>query len=105
MLIVSILVGHFGIDRMLIGDTGLGVIKTSHLRRPWFLDTHRLVLHHKSHQRKEHRENQAVFILAPMNRPRLYALLSAACIAGYSWLAVASYIQVARSWNPVELSV
>jgi TM2 domain-containing membrane protein YozV len=27
LLIVSILVGHFGIDRMLIGDTGLGVIK------------------------------------------------------------------------------
>ena len=26
-LIISILVGHFGIDRMLIGDIGLGVLK------------------------------------------------------------------------------
>jgi TM2 domain-containing membrane protein YozV len=27
LLIVSILVGHFGIDRFMIGDTGLGVLK------------------------------------------------------------------------------
>ena len=26
-LVISILVGHFGIDRMIIGDIGLGVIK------------------------------------------------------------------------------
>ena len=27
VLIVSILAGHFGIDRFIIGDTGLGVVK------------------------------------------------------------------------------
>jgi len=27
MLIVSILAGHFGIDRFLIGDTGMGIVK------------------------------------------------------------------------------
>ncbi len=27
MLIVSLLVGHFGIDRFLMGDTGLGIAK------------------------------------------------------------------------------
>lgn len=27
ILVVSILVGHFGIDRIMIGDTGLGVLK------------------------------------------------------------------------------
>lgn len=35
-----------------------------------------------------------------MTRSRMYAIMSAACIAGYSWLAVASYIQDARSWQP-----
>lgn len=27
LLIVSILVGHFGVDRIMVGDTGLGIIK------------------------------------------------------------------------------
>ena len=27
LLIVSILVGHFGIDRFMVGDTGLGLLK------------------------------------------------------------------------------
>lgn len=35
-----------------------------------------------------------------MNRPRFYALMLVACIAGYSWLVVASYIQDAHTWIP-----
>lgn len=35
-----------------------------------------------------------------MNRYRLYALMSAACMAGYSWLAVAGYHQAVRTWEP-----
>lgn len=27
MLIISVLVGHFGIDRFIIGDVGLGIVK------------------------------------------------------------------------------
>ncbi len=46
MLIVSLIGGHFGIDRFLLGETGLGIAETADVRRSRRLDGRRLVSHH-----------------------------------------------------------
>jgi TM2 domain-containing membrane protein YozV len=65
-----------GIDRFMIGDTGLGVGKLLTCGGfgiwaiiDWFHDS-------KSYKRKEHAKNSTIFVLMALDRNRLYSIIA-----------------------------